>query len=180
MRILKVIGALLALLMVIPAGAASAAVWHQDDPRDYGGGRGDLSRVRIDNAPRNLFVRVAFYRSYNYSDWVFLDTRRSDPGPEFVVDVNAWDDYQDPEVGLSRVKRGWWPETSRRCPSLELSTKDGDLRFTVPRRCLGIKGKVPGAVRIAVASEGPDEESPAEHDWAPGVKRFGPWVRHAS
>lgn len=187
MRLFKLICLTLTALVVLPLTAAHADTWRTNDPKDNGGGIGDVSRIRVDNAPRNLFLRVKYYEGAAEGNVnIFIDTRRSNPGPEFRIMASV-----DPEVSdwlgfveLYRVDN-WKTRRlahARRCDGMTArADEDVNLSFKVPRRCLKINGRLPGAVRMSLRSGsvygGPGGESPT-FDWAPRWRGFGRWVAH--
>lgn len=176
MRAMKLAGLVLAVLLVAPQGPAAADIHAYTDPREDIAA-GDISKVRINNAPRNLFVRVKFFDGHYDLTRIYIDTRRRNPGPEFVATVDMSYGKRYLSIDLDRVRTGWRGQRNRKCGSLGVwISRAGNVNATVPRRCLKINGAKPRAARVA-ASEA--AEGGGIHEWAPGRKRFPRrWVQH--
>jgi hypothetical protein len=184
MKTVKLIGMALAALLALPMGAATADVWAT---LRFTGDDDVMRKVRIDNAPRNLFLQTKWHNGFYEGDvFYWLDTRRRDPGPEFRVRVYL-DEFNSngsaiPSITLRRVDGFKGRIGERDCAGLSGRLSDaGNVNVTVPRRCLRVRGQLPGAVRLSVgvffAYGGPDFDG--SWAWSPARHRFGPWVTHS-
>lgn len=167
---LAAVGAALAGLVVI-APPAQADVWHDRDPVDRDLYAGDIERVRVHHAERNVFVKVDFHdEMYDFVS-VWLDTRPGREGPEYgaLLDrsTGSFDQW------LARA-RGFRFGRYVRCRAMTSSYERGHdtVRMTIPRRCLRHDGSAPRRLRAAVISEGEGRDT----DWAPGRRQFGRWI----
>ena len=176
-RISAVLGgaALVVAGTVVPTAAEVEMMY--DAAGDSTRGRhGDIRTVRVKHGPEQLRVEVGHGRHGRATDvyLVWIDTDATRPGPEFLAGsayevaprasvrpARGWD--REPgtdEVCRGQVRSRWW-----------LNATPSRLKIFLPRACLGS----PERVRVSVASE-PDYPY-RRVDWAPGVERFGPWVR---
>jgi hypothetical protein len=189
MRSIRLMVLVVALLLALPTAAASADVWGTNDRKEDRNGIGDISRIRVDNAPRNLFLRTRFYAGMAEGDVLFyLDTVRRNPGPEFRVKVYL-DEFTTggaiarDALTVDRVDRFGARGRLHRRPCAGRSgwiSRADNVNVTVPRACLAVGGHRPGAVRLSVSVfrvyGGPDFNGDWDH--APSRHRFGPWVAH--
>lgn len=183
MKTVKLIALTLVALLALPMAAATADVWSTNE---FTGDDDVMRQVRIDNAPRNLFLQSNWQGGYyegNVRFW--LDTRRGNPGPEFRVDVYL-DEFNSngsaiPGIRLQRVDSFKGRIGKRACAALSGRLSDaGNVKVKVPRRCLKVHGHLPRSVRMSVGVffvyGGPDFNG--SWAWSPAKHRFGPWVAH--
>lgn len=133
---------------------------------------GYITGVRVSHGPKAIAVtaydqEMDFTTEYQF----WLDTDPGDPGAEYRVDV-----YPNTEVvPLQKVTNFDSPGIDLKCDGLRVlaDASDGDetpyAKVTVPRSCMG----TPSSVRVSVVGYYSD---PAVTDWAPGERRFYPWV----
>lgn len=131
-----------------------------------------ITSVRVSHGPSTVGVtafdaEMEFTTHYEF----WLDTNSADPGPEYRVDA-----YPNTEVlPLQKVANFDSPGIDRSCAGLRVQAdaSDGDetpfAKIIVPRSCLG----TPTRVRVAVVGF---YQTPTITDWAPGERRFYPWV----
>lgn len=162
-------------LVLAPASPASAQAAVITDPADDLRGvpqrfSGDIVKVRTTHGRHNVRVAVRHDgRGLTDVTLAWVDTDRSNPGPEYQVGAYA----ETEEATVTRVD-DWRRQsgTDVRCPGAAASFGFGQdsapVLLTVPRACLGR----PDTVRVSVATE-PDYPF-RRIDWAPGVKTFGP------
>lgn len=180
---LPVAAAVLAVLTTTTLAAvpADAAVRGYNDPAGDGADRGhhhgshrwgDIGRVVVRNAPHEVTVTVQPAPHGKLADYydIYLDTDRSDPGPEVLIGTARTTE------AYSVLSTGWFGDLSGRMPCAGLA----DWRFgrsevavSVPRRCVtrAAKERV-RRVRVSVHSSMAHRTA----DWAPHRHRFGPWV----
>jgi len=171
-------GALLAATMTgtavgLPAAPAGADVWVDTDPNE-GQFAGDVKKVRLVHTAKRVKVFIDWHvnesgaaEPYDYA-LAYLDTVKGDNAPEFVMalsyrggdDYRKWIYRQDDFTTL-RAQPG-------KCPAMRAEILDGGtLLMSAPRRCLRTNGKMPPAVRVAVASY---DDAYTTFDWAPRTK----------
>jgi hypothetical protein len=167
------------MLVLVGAPAMADKITIKDPAHDHvppGGqntrGLGDVIRVRVDHAPRRVYVDTVFRtKPYDILE-VWLDTRKARSGPEFYLlktpfGVTLWryraeaDDKRvkcaDKRVRYLPKKRTWAAYVNRAC----LATK---------------KGKTPRQVRVRVLSASDDYIF--TRDYVPGRHRYSRWVQH--
>ncbi|MDO9494231.1 MAG: hypothetical protein Q7J48_00885 [Nocardioides sp.] len=132
---------------------------------------GDIGTVRVNHAPKRVYFRVFAAPGGQLPDFydLWVDTNKSNPGPEFVVTYSL----ETERIGVSSTDR--FLEFGPATCSLDTDTiiRQG-VRLVVPRTCLRTEGfKVPWRIRTSVQTSMEYENA----DWAPGRKRFGPWVK---
>jgi hypothetical protein len=176
MRLL--IAALLSAALVGVGSPASAErITIKDPAHDHvppGGsdldGAGDVVRVRVDHAPKRVYVdtvfRVGPYENLDLS----IDTRKGRPGAEFLLlktylGVTLWRDGQDTPVKCADKGVRYLP-------------KQKTWAAHVNRGCLrwAKKGDTPQQVRVRVLSASDDYYF--TRDYVPGRKKFSRWVGH--
>jgi hypothetical protein len=168
------------LALVGVASPASAERVTVDDPaHDHvqeGGqdfhGAGDVIKVRVDHAPRRVFVDTVF-RTRPYDElMVFYDTRKKRPGPElYLLKTHLG-------VSLWRITADQDPKRVR-ChdKGVKYLVKEKTWASHVNRRCLRSPGgSLPQQVRIRVLSASDDYFFTS--DYAPGEYKYTPWVQH--
>jgi len=181
MKTMRLIAMALVALLALPMDAAAGDIWAT---KRFTGDDDVMRKVRIDHAPRNLFLQTKWKDGYYESDvHYWLDTRKGNPGPEFQVRVYL-DEFNSngspiPGITLRRIENFGKPIGKRKCVALSGSLTDGGhVNVTVPRRCLTILGQQPKSVRLSVgiffAYGGPDFNG--SWAWSPARHRFGPWV----
>jgi len=179
------VAAMTAVLCLI-GPAASAETWGFRDARDETlaarkWDRGDLARVRVDHAPRNVWVSVRSDGRTGDELTAYVDTRAGNDVPEFEV---RWSSWQPGRARLYRVDRWGFPSGTPGAVELSCGTLDADARLAapavvtlkLPRGCLAIGGVRPKRVRASVSSY---VEGYAGGDWAPGRHVYSPWLRRA-
>jgi len=172
-------GPLLTVALLVPSASADVWVIH-DATGDGSGGTsggegkwGDIGTVRVGHGARYVWLTIRPAPGGGPADFydVWVDTKRTDPGPEFVVSVSA-----EVSKWTSVRRAGRWGRLGgpRVCevPTLQGPGYDGLVRMAVPRRCLRTDGAIPKRIRVAVRTT--MEYTLA--DWAPGVRSFGRWV----
>lgn len=158
-------GVVASLLVAAPA---QAGVWYDRDPVDRRMTYGDIQRVRVHHAERNVFVKVVFRRAMSDLLQVWIDTRPGRRGAEYIADID--DHYAEFRKELSRAN-GFRYGNTVRCAGLRASHTPGrrTVRMTIPRSCLG----GPARLRASLHST---EETGRFHDWAPGRRQFARWL----
>ena len=176
-------GAVTALLAIGLPVTANAEVWYAADGRQPAvKGYGDISRLQVDNAPRKVYTKVLFHRAPDSILRVYYDTRRADPGPEFVLSVTIIDEtYGVDHWDLNRIDRFHQRRLPRRddvvCRGDRASlTQRLGVYAVMPRRCLAIGGMAPSSIRVSTWSF---DRYDRHRDWAPSRHRFGPWLEPA-
>jgi hypothetical protein len=164
-----------ALVLALP-GAASAATLVATDPQETHHGS-DLRSVRVRNADRAVVVVTRHtdlrpdFRS-GASGAVYIDTDRSDPGPEYVF-VGGY--FEGTDYALLRTD-GFAPRTwGRRITAPHRMRLDYDretVRMRMSRRALGH----PGRVRVAVRVVGRRGNGTRVVDWLHEPRSFTRWV----
>lgn len=166
-----------AILLASAAAPAQAERWSTSDPagdhvaaggQDFGG-RGDVLGLRVDHAPRRVFVDTRF-RTGPYDElMVFWNTRARRRGPELVL-------YRTHQ-GVTLWRTGPGHRLRRRVPCADLGVRRAGRtwRARVSRSCLAGTGRAPRRVKVKVLSA--DETYGWTLDWAPGERRASPWVR---
>jgi hypothetical protein len=146
-----------------------------DDNGDGTHSVGDLKRVRIGHGKDWLYVRATPHKGAFLGDFddYWIDTVQRDPGPELVVETNT--DYGD----------HYWVRRTERFGSYGKVVCEGrvfydhrtqEYRFRVARDCLRSRtGALPHRLRVS-AHTVTVFGTATTGDWAPGKKRFGPWV----
>jgi hypothetical protein len=180
-RTLAIVAAAGLALAATVAGAAPASAatrTFQDAVGDVAHGV-DVRSVTVVNE-KNVRVVVQhddLVRSFRSgaSMTVFLDTDRSEPGPEYGL---AGALFQGSDYALlPTVGDGW--KLSRRALPLEcsyISTLDyaADVtRIRISRGCL----ERPGEVRVAVRAGGEQQDGDVVRDWLDGRRSLTPWVQ---
>ena len=158
----------LAVAMAAPASAATR--YFADEPGDTGGA-GDITVVKVANSSEGntrIGVRAQVGEfSPGDSFTVWFDTRRSDRGPEYKVDLVANSDA----FGLARVETFRSRGTAVRCSGLRV-TADAltarEIAISVPRSCMGS----PRKVRVSLKAQYLDADGAATVDWAPAQRTF--------
>jgi hypothetical protein len=135
----------------------------------------DVWSVKVDNASWDrgkVVVAVQQDQLLNGDELrVYLDTRRRNAGPEYLLSAMWRSEY-----AIRRVP-GWnWRKgdvISWRCANPSGNQRTDRWRVAFSRRCLGFPGQVRISVRIGAFVPGEGKV----FDWAPGWRRLTPWVR---
>jgi hypothetical protein len=135
----------------------------------------DVWSVKVDNASRDRGKVVVVVQQDQLfigdSLSIYLDTRRRNAGPEYLLGAGMGTDWT-----MRRVP-GWnWRKghvISWRCSNLSGNRRTDRWRAAFSRRCLGSPGRIRVSVRIGTIGPPRGEKS----DWAPAWRRFTPWVR---
>jgi hypothetical protein len=156
--------ALLPAAVLVPAAHADIAYFS-----DVGG---HITKVRVSHGPTAIGVtaydaEMEFTTRYEF----WLDTNPNDPGPEYRVDALPNTEV----IPLQKVANFDSGGIDLKCSGLRVlaDASDGDdtpyAKIIVPRSCVG----TPSKVRVSVVGF---YETPKVTDWAPGERRFYPWV----
>ena len=173
------VASLLSALLVVTASPAMADRIVINDPANdhvppNGGsdlnGAGDVLKVRVDHAPKRVYVDTVFRtQPYDVLE-VELDTRKGRPGAEFLL-------LKTPH-GLT-LWRGGSLEDRVKCADKRLRylPKQRTWAAHVNRGCLRWKnGDTPAQVRVRLLSASDDYYF--TRDYVPGRHRFSRWVQH--
>lgn len=179
-----------ATLAVTLAGVGSVAVAQQpasaevryihdkaNDGDDNGGGPndiGDVKRVRIGHGKDWVYIKATPHKGGFLGDFdeYWIDTILKNPGPEFVVQTNT--DYGDWFRVYRSEKFGKFGKATSRSGRLHYDHETQQYRFRIPRGSLRSKaGNLPGRLRVSVHTV---TVFGGHGDWAPGKRKFGPWV----
>ena len=171
--------ALLSALLVATASPAVAERISINDPADDhvpsdGGsdldGAGDVVKVRVDHAPKRLYVDTVFRTEpYDVLE-VEIDTRKARPGAEFL--------FLKTPFGLT-LWRGDVGEERVQCADKRLTYLPRQRTWAgyVNRGCLrSPKGDPPRRVRVRLLSASDDYYF--TRDYVPGKHQFTRWVQH--
>jgi hypothetical protein len=167
--------AALTIGLAAPASAASIGV---RDPKDTSHGS-DLRAVHLRNGDRNVVVVTTHTNlrrdpSTGSGGAVYLDTDRSDKGPEFVFvgGYFAGTDYQLLHTdGFGHKKWGAPVDGSYR---MTIDYAQDHVRMRMSREALDHPGKVRIAVRVSGTRS--DGTSAGLVDWLGEPRSFTPWV----
>ena len=158
--------ALLAGLLTAPSAQADIRIFPDVD--------GHITGVRVSHGPRAVAITAyddEMTLGTYYRFW--LDTDPDDPGPEYKSDV-----YPDSDgLVLRRVANFASPGIKVNCAGLDaIADTEGPeyAKIFIPRSCIG----TPSRIRVAVVGYYDEDSDPDVdlRDWAPGTKRFYPWV----
>ena len=160
------------------AGPARADRSGQSDPADLGGASlNDIRRVTVDHGSLSLTVRVRVIDLRRHSDAgpaglnIRLDTRRGEPGPEYLLMTGMYDgtDYQ-----LVRVRDRRPVGDPLTCDhSVHLGYRTDTVRFEASRRCLA----TPRRVRVGVKMTDMYDGSHPVTDWLGEPGSWTGWLR---
>jgi hypothetical protein len=158
--------ALLASLLTGPSAQA--------DIRIFPDASGHITGVRVSNGPRAVAITAydaqmtlgTFYRFW-------IDTDSTNPGPDYKAEVYPNSDG----VFLMRVANFASSGIKVRCRGFRaIADVFGEdyAKIFVPRSCID----TPSRIRVAVVGYYDEDSDPDIdlRDWAPGTKRFYPWV----
>ena len=157
--------ALLPATVLVPAAHADIATFP-----DVGA---HITSVRVSHGPSTVGV-TAYDADMDFDTFYefWLDTNSSDPGPEYRVDVLPNTEVI-PLMKVANFDSPGIKQTSCTGLRVQADASDGDetpfAKIIVPRSCMG----TPSQVRVSVVGF---YESPNVTDWAPGERRFYPWV----
>ncbi len=168
-----------AALTVGVAGTARAELYGIDDPQDTFHGS-DILGLSIRNGTENLRV-VSYHQNLRRDPAtgsrgaVFIDTDRSDRGPEYVFVSPYWSgaDY----VLLtteSFSRRTWGDRVEQGDYTMRIRYDEDRVKLTMSRKAIG----KPGAVRVAMRAWGTRTDG-THHglvDWVSQRRAFTPWV----
>jgi hypothetical protein len=160
------------------AGPASAQTYAMDDPEDTYHGS-DLREVRVRNGDRNLVVvtRHTDLRrdpSTGSAGAVYIDTDRSDKGPEFVFVGGYFEgtDYQLLHTeGFGHKK---WGKPAKGDYVMRVNYDKDQVRMRMSRKALDFPGKVRIAVRVSGTRT--DGTSDGLVDWFGKPHLFTMWI----
>ena len=131
---------------------------------------GHITEVRVSHGPATVGITAhddgIDIRAYHY---FWLDTNSTNPGPEYKAEV-----YQRTgRAHLMRVANFDSSGIRFSCEGFRAEIHhfhEGYVKVIIPRSCIS----VPDRVRVAVV--GYYDNEPHVVDWAPGERRFYPWV----
>jgi hypothetical protein len=165
----------LALGLAAPASAASIGV---KDPADVSHGV-DLRAVRVVNGDHN--VRVVTSHTNLRRDFrtgsggsVYLDTDRSDKGPELVF-VGGY--FEGTDYALLRTEgfgAKQWGNPVRGSYEMNIDYDKEQVRMRIGRGIKALEGV--GDVRVAVKVAGNRTDGTTVVDWLGEPRSFTPWV----
>ncbi|QNN53011.1 hypothetical protein [Nocardioides mesophilus] len=168
--------ATLALATLAAAGPALAAERTFDDAKGDVAHGVDLQSVRLVNAKA---VRVVVQHenlvrapSSGAGMTVFVDTDRTDPGPEYAFSAGLFDgtDYMLVRTEGWNLRRGGTPVECDYQMSLDYAADTTHIRMA--RACLDR----PGKVRIAVRAGGQQPDGDQVRDWLGSRHEWTAWV----
>lgn len=167
-----------AALTIGLAGPASAAGIGVRDPRDTAHGS-DLRAVHLRNGDRNVVVVTTHTNlrrdpKTGSAGAVYIDTDRSDKGPEFVFvgGYFAGTDYQLLHTeGFGHKQWGAPVDGSYR---MTVDYAHEHVRMQMSRQALGHAGRIRIAVRVSGTRS--DGTSTGLVDWLGEPRSFTPWV----
>lgn len=164
-----------------PAAAEVKYIYDKANDGDSAGGPkhdvGDIKRVRIGHGKDWVYLKATPHKGAFLGDFddYWIDTRLANPGPEFVVEVNT--DYGD-HFWVYRTETFSEKGNGRQmCEGKVFYDHDTqEYRFRVARDCLRSRdGALPPRLRVSahtITAFGTAKTG----DWAPGKRKFGPWV----
>jgi hypothetical protein len=151
------------------AAPAHAEFYAIDDPADAAGSLTDITGIEANHGSENLLVKVRFaelMRSSAAGVSVYIDTDRSEKGPEYLLSSGLGDgtDYV-----LTRAD-GWQGSDERVSCDYSARPKWGQdvFRAVISRSCFD---RVP-SVRISVKMVDEADGSHPVRDWAPKRHRW--------
>ncbi len=164
-----------------PPAAAEVRYIHDKahDGDDNGDGHhdvGDVKRVRIGHGKDWVYIKSTPHRGTFLGDFddYWIDTNLKNPGPEFVVQTNT--DYGDWFRVHRTEKFGRFGKVTSRYGRVHYDHETQQYRFRIPRQSLRSRaGTLPGRLRVSVHTV-TVFGGPGDGDWAPGKRKFGPWV----
>lgn len=127
---------------------------------------GDIAKVRVKHGPEKLRITVRLAENGEHPDFydLWVDTDADDPGPELVVGVSM---EVFPATGVAATESfGEYGDTT--CSARSAVKTKRTMKVTFHRRCFDF----PDRVRVSAQTSMEYENA----DWAPGRKKFGPWV----
>ncbi len=170
---------LAALAFGAAAPAATADSIGVNDPKDTFHGS-DLRSVEVrnnDKAVRIITTHLNLVRDPDSGQGgrVFIDTDRSDKGPEFVLVGGYYrgTDYQLVHTEGFRTKQ-WGRPVTKGFYEMKVDYKRDHVSTRITRAALGHPGKVRVAVRVA--GNRTDGTSRGLVDWLKERRSFTPWV----
>jgi hypothetical protein len=169
----------IAMLTLTGTPAAAERITIKDPAHDHvppGGqntrGLGDVIRVRVDHAPRRVYVDTVFRtRPYDILE-IYFNTRKWRPGPEFVM-------YKTPfGVTLWRIPaKGDLDRVRCRDMRVRYLPRRHTWASYVNRACLANrKGTPPRRLRVRLLSASDDFYF--TRDWVPRKGGASRWVHH--
>jgi hypothetical protein len=156
-------------VVAVLAGLVTAPAAHADNADFFDVG-GHITQVRVTHGPATVGIFVhddgLDINTYHY---FWIDTNSSNPGPEYKAEV-----YQSSRrAHLMRVANFDSSGIKFSCEGFRAEIRhlhEAYVKVIIPRSCIS----VPDQVRVAVV--GYYDENPDVVDWAPGERRFYPWV----
>lgn len=137
----------------------------------------DIKRVRVAH-DETLRVRISADdlkrgRRHAQGAYVYVDTRRSRPGPERIIEMGLW---KDADHVVSKARRWHRAGSPLTCDSsLTVDHQDDWATLELDPDCLGGKHR---RLRVAVVAFERIKQKPyTASDWLTGKRTFTPWVR---
>lgn len=170
-------GLALAALVGTAAPALAATSTFQDDKGDVAHGV-DVESVKVVNEKN---VRIAVQHADLVRTWrsgasmtVYLDTDRSQPGPEFAFPTVL---YAGGDYALIKTRGDGWSYGRRAVPlqcsyEVKLDYAENVSRIRISRGCLDH----PDEVRVAVKAAGTKADGRIVTDWLGGRRHLTKWV----
>ena len=164
-------------MVAAPAQAETRTIIDKkgDGSNGAGGGGphkyGDIGAVRVKHGVGLAYFRVFAAEGGQLADFyeIWIDINAADPGPERVIDWSA--EVQDADVHRTGAFGVKGPEVD--CEIVRQRRIRQGIRVVVRRGCLRrLDGTLPARIRVAVQTSMEYEVA----DWAPAVRRFGPWI----
>ena len=161
------------------AGSAQAELYGVDDPQDTSHGS-DVLALQVRNGEENLSVTTYHVNlrrdpATGSSVAVYIDTDRSDRGPEYVFVAGLYEgtDYQLLETEGFGPKT-WGDPVENGDYILKVGYRTDRAHVRISRPALGN----PAAVRVAVRASGTrtDGSSQGLVDWVGKRRSFTPWI----
>lgn len=174
-----VVALTIAALTLTGTPAAAERITIKDPAHDHvppGGqntrGLGDVIRVKVDHAPRRVYVDTVFRtRPYDVLE-IYFNTRKARPGPEFYLLKTPFG------LTLWRLAKGKDPKRVR-CRDKRIRYRPAQRTWAahVNRSCLATKrGVKPRRLRVRLLSASDDYYF--TRDWVPRKGGASRWVHH--
>ncbi len=173
-RTAAIAGAAIAALAItsVPAQAAKEKIRDGDDSPIAA----DIKRVRVVH-DETLRVRIRAddlkrNRRHGQGAYIYIDTRRSRPGPERMIEMGLW---KDADRVVTKARRWHRAGGTLECESsLAVNHRKDWATLQLSPDCLGGEHR---RVRVAVVTFERIKEKPyTANDWLIDERTFTPWV----